>query len=67
MTKHLCSSCSTLIPTNGFRCSHCGKKIGLHTIVPDGSKFGIAVRSKIRIRGLELQRAQELISVLNLA
>jgi hypothetical protein len=67
VANSICSCCNSLIQSNTIRCGHCGCKIGLHLIVPDGCKYGIAVRNKVRIRGLELKRAQELVSVLNIA
>ena len=64
----ICDSCATTIPhiqENDLHCNHCGKLVGLHKIVPDGFKFGIAVEGEIKIHGLDLKKAQELAALLN--
>lgn len=74
--KTLCPFCSKEFPEPINLCWHCGKDMhGMKLvrrkaktsfyIVPDGSKFGIAMSGDIKIHGLDRWKAESLLEILN--
>lgn len=76
--KH-CPFCAGEIPQTFIVCNHCGRelhslrhahskaqpKADLYEIVHDGVNFGIALRGEVKIRDLELEKAQKIVAILN--
>ncbi len=60
----ICVSCSAELPANAPFCSQCNQPVGQHIIMRDGSDFAIAVQGWIKLHGLTLARAQELVAIL---
>jgi len=63
----ICPSCTGVVTIISPLCDHCGRDLhlDLYVIVPDGLQFGIAIEGEIRMHGLDLKRAQYLVSLLN--
>ena len=66
-TGKICPSCARLIPKHAILCIECGNDLhtNVYAIVPDGVNYGIALGDEVRIRGLGLQKAQEVALILN--
>ncbi len=74
-----CPFCAAEIPRTFIVCNHCGRelhslrlarskaqpKVELYEIVADGQEFGIALHGKIRLHGLELEKARQIVAILN--
>jgi hypothetical protein len=77
--KRLCPFCAGEIALDASVCEHCGKNLkrmmaahsqpqpkpSLYHIVPDGTKYGIALAGSVKIHGLELEKAERLAAILN--
>ena len=65
-SEKLCPYCSKETPVTETTCSHCGKELPTRKfqIVPEGTRFGINFRGKIRMHDLEWEDAQEILSIL---
>ena len=75
--QNVCPFCHNEVVAIATWCGNCGRELPsedplempsqtvLYEIVPDGSMFGIALRGKIKIRGLEMESAQSIVKALN--
>jgi hypothetical protein len=75
----ICPFCTREIPETAASCSCCGERLfslklahpraesseGAYRIVPDGGHFAIALGGNIKLHGLDLKKARELVSILN--
>jgi hypothetical protein len=60
-----CGSCGRDMTFDNQRIYDSSPQSELYEIVPDGETFGIALRGKIKIHGLELENAQTILEALN--
>lgn len=75
-----CPFCSGEILSAAFFCKHCGRDLhamriayhkgksvqgGPYEVVPDGVKYGIALRSEVVLHGMERDEAQSTARILN--
>jgi hypothetical protein len=74
-SQNICPFCLKEVLVKANRCRNCGRELpanglgtasqnGLYEIVPDGEMFGIALRGKIKMSGLELESAQSILDAL---
>ena len=69
--RKICPCCNLKVQLNGLPCepnlhqTKTAKPVHRYEIVADGTRFGIAFKGKVRIHGMELQRAQTTVSILN--
>ena len=68
----LCPSCAMEIKPEATTCKHCGGDLGAvrpeeskYQLVRDGLKFGIALRGRIVLRGMNLKEAQSTLGIFN--
>lgn len=70
--KPLCPSCAMEIKPDAAVCAHCGGDLSItrpeeskYQLVRDGRKFGIALRGRIVLPGLNLKDAQSTLVIFN--
>ena len=70
--KPLCPSCAREIRSDDTVCAHCGGGLDAvrpeqdkYQLVHDGHKFGIALRGRIVLPGMNLREAQTTLAILN--
>ncbi len=74
MQDTYCRFCAEEILEEVLPCTHCGRdlvraqaasKAGRYEIVPDGTKFGIALGDEVVLHGMDVERAQSTVKILN--
>jgi hypothetical protein len=74
--QNICPFCLREVIAKAAWCGNCGRDLPTHhpeilfqndsyEIVPEGEMFGIALRGKIKMSGLELESAQCILVALN--
>jgi hypothetical protein len=76
--KRLCPLCGEDTPPNAFICEHCGLDLrsstffkaqtgaDLYEVVPDGEKFGLALKGVIKVHDLDLKEAEVTARIFNM-
>ncbi len=62
--EKICPSCHKLTSSTEILCKECGKEVPPRRfeIVPEGRKYGILFKGKIRIHDLEMEEAEHLVA-----
>lgn len=55
----ICPFCGDILPSRATLCPFCRRdlKAYMHTIIPDGASFGVAVRGEIELHDMKLAKA----------
>ncbi len=65
--KRICQMCRKTVPLSSTSCDNCGIPFpdGDYAVVTDGMSIGIAFKGKMKLHGMDGDKAQQIAAIMN--